>query len=70
MTRPLVLRVVWNLRWLALFLLGPVVGVALVSAVFGLPGELEVAAAGMFLLSLGLFGVLFKGEARRLSRQP
>ena len=61
------LRAVWNLRVLGLFLVGPVVGVALVGAVFGLPPGLVPVAGAMFLLGLALFGILVRGETRRLS---
>ena len=65
----LLLGVLWNLRLLSLFLIGPAVGVALVGLIFGLPGDLPLAAGAMFLLSLGLFGILFKSEWQRLARQ-
>ena len=65
----LLLRVLWNLRLLGLFLIGPAIGVALVGPIFGLPGNLQLAAGAMFLLSLGLFGILFKSEWQRLARQ-
>ena len=61
------LRVVWNLRALGIFLIGPVVGVFLVGMIFGMPRDLRWAAAAGFLLSLCLFGMLAKGEWRRLS---
>ncbi len=61
-----ILRALWNLRALGLFLLGPVVGVTLGAEVFGMPGALIRVAAVMFLLSLGMFAVLVRGEWRRL----
>ena len=60
------LRAAWNLRVLALFLLGPVVGVILGSTVFGMPEGLIRIAAVVFLFSLAMFGVLVRGEWRRL----
>ncbi len=61
-------RVVWNLRVLALFLLGPVAGVIMSAAIFGLPDDLRWAAGVALLISLSLFGMLARGEWRRLSR--
>ena len=63
------LHVVWNLRVLGLFLIGPVVGVLLGGMIFGLPDDLRWAAAIGFLISLSLFGMLARDEWRRLSRQ-
>ena len=60
-------QVLWNLRGLVLFLVGPVIGVCLVAAIFGLPEGLQVLAGIMFLFSLGMLGLLFRGEWRRLS---
>ena len=66
------LRALWNLRALGLFLIGPVVGVALGAAVFGMPGALIGVAAVMFVVSLGIFATLVRGERRRLisARRP
>ena len=66
------MRAVWNLRALGLFLIGPVTGVALGAAVFGMPGALIRLAAVMFLFSLGMFAMLVRGERRRLvsARRP
>ena len=61
-------RVAWNLRMLALFLIGPVAGVIMSGAIFGLPDGLRWAAGGALLISLSLFGMLARGEWRRLSR--
>ena len=63
----LVLQVLWNLRALGLFLLGPVVGVWIVAAIFGMPRSLVVAAGVMFLFSLAMCATLARGEWRRLS---
>ena len=62
-------QVLWNLRMLGLFLVGPGLGVALVGAIFGLAPHLYGAAAGMFGLTLGLFALLARGEWRRLRRE-
>ena len=62
------LAVLWNLRGLALFLIGPAAGVGLGAAIFGLPRDLQIVAAVMFVFSLGLFGVLVRGEWRRVAR--
>lgn len=66
------LQAMWNLRALALFLLGPVVGVALGAEVFGMPVGLIRVAGVMFLVSVALLGLLVRGEQRRLvrSRRP
>ena len=64
----LTLRALWNLRALGLFLLGPVVGVALGAGIFGMPDALVRVAAVMFLFSIGIVAVLVRGERRRLSR--
>jgi uncharacterized membrane protein len=63
------LLVVWNLRVLGLFLIGPAVGIAVGGIIFGLPVDIRWMAVAMFLLSLSLFGVLARGEWRRVSRQ-
>ena len=63
-------QVLWNLRGLALFLIGPAAGVGLGDAIFGLPTGLAWAAAFMFLVSLSLFGLLARGEWRRLAAPP
>ena len=60
-------RVTWNLRGLALFLIGPAAGIGLGAAIFGLPTDLIWAAAIMFLISLSLFGLLARGEWRRVA---
>ena len=66
--RRLTLQVLWNLRALGLFLLGPVIGVWIVAAIFGMPRSLVIAAGIMFLFSLGMCTTLARGEWRRLSR--
>lgn len=62
------LRALWNLRALGLFLVGPVAGLGLVAATFGLPPALLALAGGFLLFSLSLFGLLVRGERRRLCR--
>lgn len=59
-------QALWNLRWPALYLCGPLVGVVLVDVFFGLPGRLWLLAGGFFMFSLLLFGILMRGETRRL----
>ncbi len=61
-------RVAVNLRMLALFLIGPVAGVIMGGAIFGLPDDLRWATAAALLVSLSMFGMLAKAEWRRLSR--
>ena len=65
--RQLMAKVLWNLRGLGLFLIGPVLGVLLVAAIFGLPPGLQVVAGIMFAFSLGIYAMLIRGEWRRLS---
>ncbi len=62
------LLVLWNLRVLGLFLVGPIAGVVLGGAIFGMPEGQRWAAAVAFAISLSLFGILARGEWRRLSR--
>ncbi len=68
--RKLAVQVAWNLRGLALFLIGPVVGFGLGGVIFGMPVNLVWAAAAVFLISLSMFGLLVRGEWRRLAAQP
>ena len=65
----LALRALWNLRLLALFIVGPVAGVLLGNLIFATPPTLRWAALGVFALSLALFGVLVRGEVGRLARR-
>ena len=65
--RRLALQVLWNLRALGLFLVGPVIGVWAGAAIFGMPRTLQIAACVMFLFSLGMYAALVRGEWRRLS---
>lgn len=62
--------VLWNLRGMALLVIGPAVGVGLGAAIFGLPRNLQIAAVGMFMFSLGLGGILARAEWRRLAPPP
>ncbi len=66
--RVLAMQAAWNLRALALFLLGPVIGVWLGAAIFGMPRNLQIAAAVVFLFSVAMFVMLIRGEWKRLSR--
>ncbi len=66
--RRLACQALWNLRAMGLFLVGPVVGVWLGAAIFGMPRTLQLAAGVMFLFSLGVCALLVRGEWRRLSR--
>lgn len=59
-------QALWNLRWPALYLCGPVLGVLLVNLWFGLPGKLWPMAGGFLIFSLVLFGILIRGETRRV----
>ena len=63
--RPM-LQALWNLRALALFLLGPMLGIALVEAIFGMPPGLYLLAAGMFVVSLATLLALVNAERRRI----
>lgn len=65
--RRLAFQVLWNLRGLGLFLIGPALGVGLGAAIFGMPGTLQVSAAVMFVFSLGMYATLVRGEWRRLA---
>lgn len=56
----------WHMRWPAVFICGPVLGLVMVNTFFGLPGPLWLVAAGYFLFSLMLFTILVRGEVRRL----
>ena len=60
------LQALWNLRALALFLLGPMLGIALVEAIFGMPPGLYLPAVGMFTLSIATLLVLVNAERRRI----
>lgn len=61
-------RAIWNMRLLGLFLVGPAMGLALVSVTFGLSAGLLRLAAAMACLSLGLLGWLVRAEYVRLAR--
>ncbi len=68
--RARVVAVLLNLRGMALLAIGPAVGIGLGAAIFGLPRDVELMAAGMFVLSLGLVAILARAEWRSLARQP
>lgn len=54
------------MRWAGLYLCGPVVGLLMVDMLLGLPGRLWLLAALFFTFSLVLFGILIRGETRRI----
>jgi hypothetical protein len=62
--------VLWSLRGMALMVIGPAVSVGLGAAVFGLPRNLQIAAVGMFMFSLGLCAILARAEWHRLAPPP
>ena len=63
-------RAFWNMRLAALFAAGPLAGLALQSLIFSLPSGLwRMALCMVAFLILG-FGVLLKGEYRRLAPRP
>ena len=62
-----VLRLLWNLRGLGLFLIGPAIGVWAAASIFGMPRGLQALAGLTFLFSLGIMGLLVRGEWRRMS---
>lgn len=57
----------WNLRGMALLVIGPAMSVGLGAAIFGLPRHLQIAAVGMFVFGLGLCAILARAEWRRLA---
>lgn len=59
-------QALWNMRWPAAILCGPMLGVLLVALWFGLPDRLWPLAGGFFLFSLVLFGILVRGEIQRV----
>ena len=69
MSPRLILRALWNLRMLGLFLVGPVIGVILGGWTFTMPIALRWAGLGMFGLALALLGVLVRDEVGRLARR-
>lgn len=64
----LLTQAIWHMRVPALFICGPVLGVLMIESFFGLPRHLWYLAAGFFLFSLVLFGILVRGEIRRIRR--
>lgn len=66
--RSLWARALWNMRWPAVYICGPVLGLVMVNLFFGLPGHLWFVAAGFFGFSVVLFGILVHGEVQRLRR--
>ena len=59
-------QALWNLRWPAVYLCGPLLGVVLINLWFGLPDKLWSIAAIFFVFSLVLFGVLMRAEIRQV----
>jgi hypothetical protein len=66
--RRLWLVALWHMRWPAVYICGPVVGLVLVNLFFGLPDHLWFLAAGFFGFSAILYAILVRGEIRRLRR--
>ena len=64
------LRALWTMRVLGLFMIGPALGILLVGVTFGLPPGMLSLAAAMFAFSLALLALLVRGEYNRLSRPP
>jgi ABC-type dipeptide/oligopeptide/nickel transport system permease subunit len=64
--RTLLRQALWNLRFPALYTLGPAFSLILVNLFFGLPRPLWFVACGFFLFSMALFAVLVRGEIRQL----
>jgi hypothetical protein len=60
------LQALWNLRLLALLLLGPALGTSLVGTIFGMPPTLYLLAGAMFLFSLATLSSLIAAERRRI----
>ena len=65
--RRLAWQVLWNLRGLGLFLIGPAAGVGLGAAIFGMPPALLLAAGLVFAVSLAMYATLVQAEWRRLA---
>jgi len=65
----LTIQALWQLRGMALLLIGPTAGVILVQWIFGLPTILCWAGAGMSLLMLTIFFSLFLKERALLVSQ-
>lgn len=51
----------------AVFIVGPVTGLVLIEAIFGLPPVLWYAAGPYLLLGLAMLGLLLRGEYQRLT---
>lgn len=63
-------RALWNMRWPAVFICGPILGLVMVNLFFGLPAHLWLVAVGFLALVLVLFVILVRGEVQRLRRMP
>lgn len=64
--RQIWLRALWHMRWPAVFVCGPVLGLLMVNLFFGLPGHLWFLGAGFFAFSVILLFILVRGEVQRL----
>ncbi|APZ42490.1 hypothetical protein [Acidihalobacter ferrooxydans] len=62
----LALQAAWNLRLFGLFLVGPIFGVTLVTIIFDMSMGLRIAAAGMIVFILFLYGLLLRAEIKCL----
>lgn len=62
-------QAIWNMRWPAVFICGPMFGLIMVAGIFGLPRPLWLLGGGFFLFSCLLFAVLVNGEVRHLRRR-
>ena len=63
-------RAMWDLRWAASFMVAPMLGLALVASMFGLPPALKILASAAGLLDIALLIVLLRAELRRGSPRP
>lgn len=57
-------------RGVALFMIGPALGLWLVNAIFSFPRALWISAGGMALLMIGLFFYLVWQDFKRHCRPP
>lgn len=61
-------RALWNVRWPALFIGAPLLGLVMIELIFGLPQLLLLPAAAFLVLNLVLFAVLLRSEFKRIRR--
>lgn len=57
-----------NMRWPAVFIGTPLLGLVLIELTFGLPRQLLLPAAAFLVLNLVLFAMLVRGEVKRIRR--